>query len=159
MVMEIAFSIDRNGLVDPKHEKVYKEIGKWVQDCYGSPVASTRGNGNQLNLSIPKGTSFDRIMIQEAISMGQRIREYDIYIEGATASGYQREKLLTKPGQAVGRKRIHLLPSVYYVKDTNYNIILDIHQSIATPQIEHFGVYAPCYTGLEGPNNGLLETK
>jgi hypothetical protein len=150
MVMELAFSVDRNGLVDPKHEKVYKQIGQWVKDCYGTPVASTSGSGNQLILSIPKGKHFDRIMVQEDIVMGQRIRQCEIYIKETTENGtYYQKKLLTSPGQAVRRKRIHLLPSVYYVKDADQNIMFSIHDSIAPPQIKNFGVYAPCYTGLD----------
>ena len=34
MVMELAFSIDREGLVEKSHASVYKQLGDWVRSCY-----------------------------------------------------------------------------------------------------------------------------
>lgn len=41
LTMELAFSIDRDGLVQDTHAKVYKQLGDWVRGCYGpsSPFA------------------------------------------------------------------------------------------------------------------------
>lgn len=166
MVMELAFSIDRDGLVDPTHEIVYKALGQWVEDCYGSPVVATSGRGTRLVVSIPKGTTFDRIQLEEDVALGQRIREYDIYVTnvtrtsrtlhtGAISPGEHRywhhsdasseRQVLVNRGDAVGRKRIHLLPFVYTAQ-VEGELVLEISESIATPQIKNLGLYAPCDT-------------
>ena len=41
MTMELAFSIDRDGLVQDTHAAMYRALGNWVRGCYGSPVAET----------------------------------------------------------------------------------------------------------------------
>ena len=46
MVMELAFSIDRDGLVEDTHAAVYKQLGDWVRACYGRPVSSVAGEGD-----------------------------------------------------------------------------------------------------------------
>tara|TARA_B110000305_G_C19060055_1_gene456679 strand:+ start:185 stop:343 length:159 start_codon:yes stop_codon:yes gene_type:complete len=38
-----AFSIDRDGLVEQSHADLYKALGDWVRECYGTPIASTVG--------------------------------------------------------------------------------------------------------------------
>jgi alpha-L-fucosidase len=137
MIMELAFSIDRNGLVDPKHEVVYKQLGKWVEDCYGSPVVSTSGRGSRLMVTIPKGTTFDRIQLEEDIALGQRIRAYTVEVINVSAvartaladnslTGWHdvsdERHFLVTDGNAVGRKRIHLLHSVFYAHEEGQRI-------------------------------------
>jgi alpha-L-fucosidase len=170
MVMELAFSIDRDGLVDPTHEVVYKALGKWVEDCYGSPVVAASGRGTRLVVPIPKGATFDRIQIEEDVALGQRIRKYDIYVTNVisttagphTRTGGPRERwswhhsdtggqrqVLVSEGDAVGRKRIHLLPFVFYAHQEG-QLVLEVRESIATPQIKNLGLYAPCDTAFPG---------
>ena len=45
MVMELDFAIDRRGLVPESHAAVYKQLGGWVRECYGSPLAMSSGQG------------------------------------------------------------------------------------------------------------------
>lgn len=51
MVMELSFAIDRDGLVEQSHAAVYRELGTWVRNCYGSPLASSSGSGHLFTLT------------------------------------------------------------------------------------------------------------
>lgn len=61
----------------------YKEFGDWIRSCYGSDglIAYTSGNGTELSVSIPTGSTIDRIVIQEDQAFGQRIRKYCSFIQ------------------------------------------------------------------------------
>lgn len=74
MVMELAFSIDRDGLVQDTHAAVYKQLGDWVRVCYGTPIAETTvaapgsgsgGIGWTYTLKVPAGAVFDRLQLRE----------------------------------------------------------------------------------------------
>jgi alpha-L-fucosidase len=152
MVMELAFAINREGLVDSTHEKVYRQLGDWVRSCYGAPIiaiattttisGTTTGNDNEFRLQIPKGALFDRIQIKEDIVVGQRIRNYTIAIaiDGDGNGG----EVLIPDGISVGRKRIHLLENTYLAANEQ-TLVLTITHAIAPPQISMFGVFAPCH--------------
>eukprot|EP01116_Phalansterium_solitarium_P016964 TRINITY_DN405_c0_g2_i2.p2 TRINITY_DN405_c0_g2~~TRINITY_DN405_c0_g2_i2.p2 ORF type:complete len:393 (-),score=132.08 TRINITY_DN405_c0_g2_i2:133-1311(-) len=64
-VLELDFAIDRTGNVHPDHARAYAGFGDWIRSCYGSPVASTSGNGTQLVLTLPARTRLDRITVRE----------------------------------------------------------------------------------------------
>ena len=114
MIMELAFSIDRRGLVDPAHETVYRQLGDWVKTCYGTPIAMTTAgaSANEFRLRIPKGAVFDRIQIKEDIVFRQRIRNYTIAFDGG-------DEVLVQCGTSVGRKRIHLFDNTYLAAREN----------------------------------------
>ena len=72
MVMEIAFSIDRDGLVQDRNAAQYKALGDWVRQCYGTPLASTSGwYAHGFKLQLPAGVEFDSIMLQEKTVQAQ----------------------------------------------------------------------------------------
>ena len=50
MVMELAFSIDRTGRVDPTHQALYQAFCAWIKKCYGSPVAEITPSAEGLRL-------------------------------------------------------------------------------------------------------------
>ena len=65
MMMEIAFSIDRDGLVQDMHAEQYKALGDWARQCYGTPLASTSGGyAHEFKLHPPAGAELGRIMLQ-----------------------------------------------------------------------------------------------
>ena len=143
MVMELAFSIDRDGLVEASHAKTYKELGGWVRSCYGGQSAAasvTNIQGTVLEVNIPARTEFDRFMIQEDIAMGQRIRNYTVTIDG----GDGHEIKLVSNGTSVGRKRIHIFDKIYLSAEPTL-LTLNITQSIAMPHISLVGLFGPCY--------------
>jgi hypothetical protein len=144
MVMELAFSIDRDGLVEGSHAKVYKQLGDWVRQCYGTPLALTSGLGSRFELVLPAGRIFDRFQLQEDIVLGQRVRNYTI--ESRTLQGPWKPLV---SGSAIGQKRIHLLHEPISVVEA-LSLRLSISNAVALPAIKYFGVFAPCETGSEG---------
>eukprot|EP00039_Didymoeca_costata_P010704 m.144940 g.144940 ORF g.144940 m.144940 type:complete len:287 (-) comp14933_c0_seq4:80-940(-) len=137
MVMELAFSIDRDGLVDPTHEPVYKALGAWVRSCYGTPLVETSGSGNEFYLTVPEGATFDRVQIQEDIVTGQRVREYAV--EVSSGAGWTS----VAAAKAIGRKRIFLMNSTM-TATSNTTLRLSLSNAIATPNIKQFAVFKPC---------------
>ena len=116
LTMELAFSIDRDGLVQETHAKVYKQLGDWVRGCYGKPLAAIGGAGvagegssTVFSVEVPTGSVFDRFQMIEDTRHGQRVHNWTI-----SAQDDQRTTVLAT-GQAIGIKRITLLgPSSHY---------------------------------------------
>ena len=141
MVMELAFSIDRDGLVEDTHAAVYKQLGDWVRACYGSPVRSTSGLGTQFELDMSHTYgAFDRIMVREDIVVGQRVRNYTIEYAGA---GETPSWTTLVRASAIGRKRIHLFPQPLNASVAP-RLRLTIDKAIAGPAIAEFSAFAPC---------------
>lgn len=146
MVMELAFSIDREGLVQDTHALVYKQLGDWVKECYGTPLASTSpgmGKGPFLLHVQPHGTNatIDRAQLQEDVVMGQRIRRYTLeqLVVGQTW-------MVVAKGQAIGTKRILLFDQPLPIPPSGLSLRLNVEQAVATPVLKQFAVFAPCRT-------------
>jgi len=163
MVMELAFAIDRDGLVKKSHEAVYKQLGQWVENCYGTPVLSKQNMIGERRIQLrlpqrPAGSSgfrsFDRIVLQEDVAVGQRIRNYTIDLvydnDGDNTGSEEVIATLVSNGTSVGRKRIHLLGEQYDYDDIsgpmrNRSVVLTITEEIGPPHLSMFGLYKPCY--------------
>lgn len=140
MVMELAFSIDREGLVEDTHEAVYKQLGAWVRECYGSPVGSTSGSGHEF--SWRAWQPFDRLVLEEDLVLGQRVRNYSVELKAAAGGA---PWVPIARGGAIGRKRIHLLPAVHAA---NATLRLRVAAAMSTPVFKSMGAFAPCRTDL-----------
>ena len=144
--MELAFSIDRDGLVEDSHAAVYHELGKWVRSCYGSPLAETAvaapgsgvaGAGWVYSLNVAGGTVFDRLQLREDTVSGQRVTNYSVAVNGATVFA----------GESIGTKWIILLPGGNRTAPAEgASVVLTVHQAIAPPMLRQFAVFAPCAT-------------
>lgn len=144
MVMELAFSIDRDGLVEDTHAAVYKQLGDWVRQCYGSPLSMAMGAGDTFVLNLRDGDVFDRFQLQEDLVWGQRVRNYTI---ASSVDGQVWNTLVQ--GSAIGMKRIHLLPESVTAGVGGVKIRLVVTASVAIPEIRSFGVFAPCPPGSD----------
>jgi len=143
MTMELAFSIDRDGLVEASHAQVYKQLGDWVRTCYGSPLASTSGIGNTFLLNLMPGQVVDRFQLEEDISLGQRVRNYTIRVRDSLNSW----STLVE-GSAIGRKRIHILGGPITVSSRfGSQLQLLVSHAIARPQVKAFMAFKPCPDG------------
>jgi hypothetical protein len=156
MVMELAFSIDRDGLVEDTHAAVYQQLGDWVRHCYGQPVAETTvaaagsGGGTWVyELRVPAGAVFDRVQLREETVEGQRVRQYNVVVSGAasdgavaSASGSSVQQVVA--GQAIGTKRILLLGQNFTAAAAGTVVRLTVTASIAPPVLRQFAVFAPC---------------
>ena len=147
MVMELAFSIDRDGLVQDTHAAMYKALGDWVRQCYGSPIASTSGNGHVFELELPADLSFDRFQLQEDIVVGQRVRNFTITsmpVKGS-ADAHTTTDILAS-GFAIGRKSILQLNGTITTPADGLKLRLTIDNAIATPVLKQFAVFRACPT-------------
>eukprot|EP00747_Dinoflagellata_sp_TGD_P223480 gnl/TRDRNA2_/TRDRNA2_95038_c0_seq1.p1 gnl/TRDRNA2_/TRDRNA2_95038_c0~~gnl/TRDRNA2_/TRDRNA2_95038_c0_seq1.p1 ORF type:complete len:490 (+),score=68.19 gnl/TRDRNA2_/TRDRNA2_95038_c0_seq1:29-1498(+) len=152
MIMELGFSPNRDGLIEDSHSELCKQLGRWVRECYGSPVAMTSGVGYEFSLHFEAGESFDRFQLQEDIVLGQRVRKYIVEMSSAQAAdgadgGDSWTELAS--GQAIGRKRILLLaePVTTSIATT---VRVRLLQAIAVPQLRFFGAFAKCSNGTAG---------
>ena len=91
---------DPDGLLPEPDVQRLKEWGMELKRRFSSPVASTAGMGNKVELRFKEPTDINHVIVQEDIAKGERIREYQI--EGYTEGRWQ---TLTK-GQSIGNKRI-----------------------------------------------------
>ena len=111
----------------------YKEFGDWIRACYGTPVASTSGQGATYTVSWAQPLSVDRVVITEAQEFGELVRAYTIY--ALVAGTYEK----VSQGSAVGNKRIDVWREA--VATTSMRLVIDA--AVDNPQISFFGVYDP----------------
>lgn len=164
MIMELAFAINRDGLVEKSHEAVYQQLGEWVENCYGTPLLSKQNTVGErviklefpLDLHSSINISFDRIVLREDITVGQRIRNYTIDLVHETKDGKigaiekEARETLVSNGTSVGRKRIHLLDRNYFNSEMihsgrKWSVVLNITDVIGPPHLSIFGLFKPCY--------------
>ena len=145
-MLELDFAIDRQGLVDPAHAVRYKEFGDWIRACYGAPVASTHPTpgATLVELSLPLGTAeVDRVMIQEDITQGQRIRAFVVeYLVGGQWVPFSR-------GESVGNKRIDVVGTPIAGART-FRLNVTQHIGAEGPLITNFAAFRPCSNGTVG---------
>ncbi|MBX3120199.1 MAG: alpha-L-fucosidase [Fimbriimonadaceae bacterium] len=97
-------------------------------DTYWQPGTQKSGG---FTIRLPKPTTFDRVCLQEKISLGQRVEGFTI---SAKVDGDWKE--LAK-GTTIGAKRIVRVPAT-----TSDEIAVEITKSRATPAISEVAVYA-----------------
>eukprot|EP01084_Bolivina_argentea_P090819 163557_1 len=138
-VLEMDYAIDETGNVNINQAERYEEFGNWIKYCYSNALNSTNGvvnvdNNNMLSLDvIGNGISFDRLIIKENLLQGQRVRQYEILIEGnvvysSTAIGFKKIVLL---------KKIFKTPQVVSLKLNQY-----VGDSVEIVQLAVFTVCA-----------------
>lgn len=129
--MLIGMVIDTAGLFPSPDALVFKEFGERIRRIFGNPIASTAGKGKMIELKLSKTpTKVNHIVIQENISIGERIREYRIeaWLNGSWE--------IICDGSSIGHKRIHKIPEIETTK-----IRMNIIKSTAMPQIKELSVF------------------
>ena len=144
-VLELGFAALRTGLIPDDQAQRAKEFGDWIRACYAVPVASVAGNGTQLELPLPHGASIDRIVIQEEIVLGQRIRAYTV--EAKMGAAWQP----FSSGTSVGHKRIDVGKPIGASA-----LRLTINAAAAPPVVARFAAFKPCLS--EGVKAFVLES-
>jgi len=100
----LALTPDPYGVVPAEDVLEYKALGERIQGCYGKSIAEAASNGTvEISLAFPPGTgAFNRVVISEDQSFGQRIRAYQI------ESIHDNKYILRANGTSVGNKRIEV---------------------------------------------------
>ena len=122
---------DTTGLIPPSHVAAYRAFGKEIKRRFDHPIKETKGEGNFLEMTFSKPTEINHIILQEDLTMGQRVLAYTI--EGMNEKGHWSK---VYDGTSIGHKRI-----VYFAPVTLKKVKVTFSNTKATPQIANFAVY------------------
>lgn len=131
--MLLDMAITPEGILPPEAVTLYKQLGDFIRNCYGTPLAAVQGNSFSLTLNLPGGTLVDRVVLQEDLSHGQRVRVYSVW--GTTRDG--EDPVPISSGTSIGNKKIDLLGNAVNLT----SLRLSIDGAVATPFIKNFAVY------------------
>jgi len=135
-VLELDFAINRDGLVEPSHAAMYKQLGDWIRKCYGTPVVLTSDLRNGIALlQLPTGVVVDRVWVRENIAFGERSRGYRIeeHVGGSW--------VVRTVGQVIGNKQILIYDEPFGV---GAQIRLVIFNSTDTVALLEFAAFEQC---------------
>lgn len=132
--LELDWSPMDDGSMNHDDAAAYAALGKWIQSCYGRPVASTAGPAGGANtnvtLSIPAGATIDRVSMMEDQTQGERITGWQIRANGAVVLS----------GSSVGHKIIQLLPNATTLTGPA-TLVFEVTASLASPRVRGFAAF------------------
>ena len=138
--LEIQIDFDPlTGAPVPSRVARLTEFGDWIRACYKTtPVATSTGSW-ELRLQVPVGVTVDRIVLEEDLSFGQRIRSYEVL--GTLEGGAAVTRLKLSNGTAVGSKKIDLfnVTSGQVISE----ILVNVTTAAAVPHLTA-SVFRPC---------------
>ena len=124
---------DRRGLMPDADSSSAKEFGDAIRNLFSSPIASTSGEGDSIELEIPgeEPVQVNYITIQEDIMQGQRVKSYAIEYNDGAGNWKQ-----LAGGSTIGHKKID------FFKPVNTSLLkLKITGSYQKPIIKEFSAY------------------
>lgn len=122
---------DTRGLLPDADVARLAEFGRAIRERYGTPVAATAGEGRELVLELAAPVVVDRLILQEDIRHGERVRGF--HVEAVVDGAWQ--PLAT--GSCIGHKLIQPVPPTTAAK-----LRLVIDESTAPPRIRRFAAFA-----------------
>jgi alpha-L-fucosidase len=122
---------DTTGLIPKSHVAAYKSFGDEIKRRFDTPIMKTSGKGNSLELAFPKPTEINHVILQEEISLGQRVLGFLIEIMDEN----QRWREVYN-GTSIGTKKI-----CYFNSVTSKKIKVSFTNTKTLPQITNFAVY------------------
>ena len=129
----------KNGTIPADQVARAKEFGDWIRSCYDAPVNATAAfNATTVSLKIPAGAAVDRVVVQEDLAKGQRVRSY---VVDATADGGETWAQVSN-GTAVGHKRIDVLAAP--LQGAAVELRLTITKAVGDVDVVQFAAFAPC---------------
>ena len=155
-VLELDFAIDRNGLLQEDHARLYKRFGDWRRACYddslaeATTVASAAQSGATAVAQVSLGAGgqvFDRVVLTEDQTKGQIVRGW--LVEWTTDPYCSRQQNCSWTrfgnGSAIGNKRIVLAEGAMSHRATH--VRLTITASYGGQPSATLKVHSPCLTG------------
>jgi len=127
---------DRSGLIPETDAVRSAEMGELIAAHFGVAVCSTSGKGTELIAQPSAPTTVGRVVLQEDIKSGQRVRGY--VLEGLVGDAW---KPLAK-GTTIGSKRIERFEPI-----TVASVRLRVTDSRAEPIIRNMSLHAPVPAG------------
>eukprot|EP01123_Difflugia_compressa_P004570 TRINITY_DN16005_c0_g1_i1.p1 TRINITY_DN16005_c0_g1~~TRINITY_DN16005_c0_g1_i1.p1 ORF type:complete len:461 (+),score=96.01 TRINITY_DN16005_c0_g1_i1:179-1384(+) len=129
----IDFAPTPDGVLPDEAVAQYKNLGDFLNKCYGTPVAFVAGQGDSIILNLKSEAQIDRVIIQEDISLGQRVRAY--LVEGFIGGVWTK----VSNGTSIGNKRIDIFNPVSVTQ-----LRLTATQSVEQPVWYNFAAFHPC---------------
>ncbi len=105
----IGLTPDNRGLIPDADVNRLQEWGDSIRNLFSTPVAQWQPENKDWMITIPKGKTFSRIVLQENIKDGERIRSFVIEekingkwrtLDEGTCIGHKYIKVLEKPSEA-----------------------------------------------------------
>jgi alpha-L-fucosidase len=128
--MLLGIVIDDRGLVPDADVARLNEIGSKIEKSFSNHISKTSGTGNELILELNTSKQPSYIVIQEDITMGERVLKYRIL--GLSGNTWQP----LSEGSSIGHKRIEK------IKEGKFSSIkLIIDESNGNPQIKNLACY------------------
>jgi alpha-L-fucosidase len=124
--------ITSDGLVPEVDARRLREFGREIERRFGGALVETSGEGEVVEVKLPRPERIAHVVIMEDIAQGERIRQY--VVQGLVA-GDRWEKL--GAGQSVGHKRIQQFAPVEVTR-----VRLKVTAARARPIIRKLAVYA-----------------
>ena len=122
---------DNRGRIPDVDVSRLKEWGDSIKNVFKSPVASLKSQQKDYNVTIPLGKSFSKIVLQENIQEGERIRSF---VVEANILGEWKPIIV---GSCIGHKYIGLLDAP--IKASEVRLV--VKESTSTPLIQTFAIY------------------
>ena len=122
---------DNRGLIPNADVAMLKAWGDSIKKVFKTPVASLKPQQKDYTINIPSQKSFSKIVIQENIQEGERVRAFAIE---ANING---EWKIIKEGTCIGHKYIGLIDTP--LKATAVRLI--IKEATSAPMIKTFALY------------------
>ena len=94
---------DDRGLIPTADSLRLAEFGRAIDQTYAHPLKQTAGKGNEYHIALDKPALISRLVIQEDITQGERVRKY--VIEGKVSGDWKK----LAEGTCIGHKRIERL--------------------------------------------------
>lgn len=115
-ILELDLTPDRSGLIPAEHVVRYKQLGEFIDECYGKPIIpdyvvdDDEGGDGVYKMRFNYPTPVDRIVLMEDQSDGQVIRSFNVSgrvvgTDNKNGDGDGEVKILAK-GRSIGHKRI-----------------------------------------------------
>jgi alpha-L-fucosidase len=123
---------NQDGLIPESNVKHYARFGEEIARRFSKPLATTSGQGETVELQLPRPTKVNHVVIMEDIARGQLVREY--VVEGLRPDN-QWKKLCE--GVSIGHKRIQKFPDTE-VATIRFRAL----KSVAEPCVRALSAYA-----------------
>lgn len=121
---------DPRGLIPKEDVTRLKEFGEEIRRRFDQPIYSAEGEGNIVEIHLPKSQAINQFVLQEKIENGEKVRRF--VIEGKVNGKW---KILNE-GQSIGQKYIFVLPEE--IKSKNFRV--RVTKAVSSPELK-FSVY------------------
>lgn len=122
---------DPSGRLPTPDVQRLREFGEAIKHRFDSPLATTKGTGKVLQISLPKAQAINQLVLQENIAKGHRVRRFSVQAK----VGGRWQTVAT--GTAIGHKYIYLLDKSVVANQLR----LRIEEAVAGPDITRFAVF------------------